>query len=90
MILLQRVMLVLSHFPLQMWSTLGTKIPFLITVHYMRRVCVIPTQVFDAIMNFKKEETKKLIEKLNVKLDTDDKEKEGKPLLKVTRNDTIR
>ena len=34
-------------------------------------------------MNFKKEETKKLIEKLNVKLDADDKEKEGKPLLKV-------
>ena len=34
-------------------------------------------------MNFKKDETKKLIEKLNIKLDTDDKEKEGKPLLKV-------
>ena len=60
-----------------------------ITIRYMR-VCVIPAQVFDAIMNFKKEETKKLIEKLNVKLDADDKEKEGKPLLKVTRNDTIR
>ena len=40
-------------------------------------------QVFDAIMNFKKDETKKLIEKLNIKLDSDDKEKEGKPLLKV-------
>ncbi len=40
-------------------------------------------QVFDAIMNFKKEETQKLIEKLEVKLDADDKEKEGKPLLKV-------
>lgn len=34
-------------------------------------------------MNFKKEETQKLIEKLEVKLDADDKEKEGKPLLKV-------
>ena len=34
-------------------------------------------------MNFKKEETQKLIEKLDVKLDADDKEKEGKPLLKV-------
>ena len=34
-------------------------------------------------MNFKKEETKKLIEKLKIKLDADDKEKEGKPLLKV-------
>ncbi|KAK2845493.1 hypothetical protein Q7C36_010347 [Tachysurus vachellii] len=39
-------------------------------------------KVFDAIMNFKKEETQKLIEKLNIKLDTEDKEKEGKPLLK--------
>uniref|UniRef100_A0A4W3JT31 Eukaryotic translation elongation factor 2 n=1 Tax=Callorhinchus milii TaxID=7868 RepID=A0A4W3JT31_CALMI len=38
--------------------------------------------VFDAIMNFKKEETAKLIEKLDIKLDTDDKSKEGKPLLK--------
>ncbi len=33
-------------------------------------------------MNFKKEETAKLIEKLDIKLDSDDKEKEGKPLLK--------
>jgi len=39
-------------------------------------------KVFDAIMNFKKEETAKLIAKLDVKLDADDKEKEGKPLLK--------
>ncbi|KAL3055004.1 elongation factor 2 [Trematomus bernacchii] len=39
-------------------------------------------KVFDAIMNFKKDETAKLIEKLDVKLDSDDKEKEGKPLLK--------
>uniref|UniRef100_A0A672T236 Eukaryotic translation elongation factor 2 n=1 Tax=Sinocyclocheilus grahami TaxID=75366 RepID=A0A672T236_SINGR len=39
-------------------------------------------QVFDAIMNFKKEETQKLIEKLEVKLDAEDKQKEGKPLLK--------
>uniref|UniRef100_A0A673ZEL7 Eukaryotic translation elongation factor 2b n=1 Tax=Salmo trutta TaxID=8032 RepID=A0A673ZEL7_SALTR len=39
-------------------------------------------QVFDAVMNFKKEETAKLIEKLDIKLDTEDKEKEGKPLLK--------
>uniref|UniRef100_A0AAQ5Z2D8 Tr-type G domain-containing protein n=1 Tax=Amphiprion ocellaris TaxID=80972 RepID=A0AAQ5Z2D8_AMPOC len=38
--------------------------------------------VFDAIMNFKKEETAKLIEKLDIKLDSEDKEKEGKPLLK--------
>ncbi|XP_053530549.1 elongation factor 2 isoform X2 [Ictalurus punctatus] len=39
-------------------------------------------KVFDAIMNFKKEEAQKLIEKLNIKLDADDREKEGKPLLK--------
>ncbi|CAJ1060291.1 elongation factor 2-like [Xyrichtys novacula] len=39
-------------------------------------------KVFDAIMNFKKEETAKLILKLEIKLDTDDKDKEGKPLLK--------
>uniref|UniRef100_A0A3Q3RZ74 Eukaryotic translation elongation factor 2b n=1 Tax=Mastacembelus armatus TaxID=205130 RepID=A0A3Q3RZ74_9TELE len=39
-------------------------------------------KVFDAIMNFKKDETAKLIEKLDVKLDSEDKEKEGKPLLK--------
>lgn len=40
-------------------------------------------QVFDAIMNFRKEETAKLIEKLDIKLDSEDKDKEGKPLLKV-------
>lgn len=33
-------------------------------------------------MNFKKEETEKLIKKLEIKLDSEDKEKEGKPLLK--------
>uniref|UniRef100_A0A671MRI0 Elongation factor 2-like n=1 Tax=Sinocyclocheilus anshuiensis TaxID=1608454 RepID=A0A671MRI0_9TELE len=49
------------------------------TVHLLFELL---TQVFDAIMNFKKEETQKLIEKLEVKLDAEDKEKEGKPLLK--------
>ncbi|XP_077955143.1 elongation factor 2b isoform X1 [Gasterosteus aculeatus] len=39
-------------------------------------------KVFDAIMSFKKDETAKLIMKLDVKLDSEDKEKEGKPLLK--------
>ncbi|KAM6963443.1 elongation factor 2b-like [Aplochiton taeniatus] len=39
-------------------------------------------KMFDVIMNFKKEETAKMLEKLNIKLDTEDKEKEGKPLLK--------
>lgn len=38
--------------------------------------------MFDAIMNFKKEETAKLIAKLDIKLDSEEKEKEGKPLLK--------
>ncbi|XP_022787104.1 elongation factor 2-like [Stylophora pistillata] len=39
-------------------------------------------KVFDAIMNFKKEETAKMLEKLNVKLSAEEKELEGKPLLK--------
>jgi elongation factor 2 len=39
-------------------------------------------KVFDAIMNFKKDETAKMIEKLQIKLDPEDREKEGKPLLK--------
>jgi elongation factor 2 len=39
-------------------------------------------KVFDAIMNFKKEETAKLLEKLNVKLDAQERAMEGKPLLK--------
>lgn len=38
--------------------------------------------MFDAIMNFKKDETAKLIEKLSIKLTTEEKEQEGKPLLK--------
>lgn len=33
-------------------------------------------------MNFKKDETAKMIQKLDIKLDSDDKDKEGKPLLK--------
>ncbi|KAJ0032329.1 hypothetical protein NQD34_002410 [Periophthalmus magnuspinnatus] len=39
-------------------------------------------KMFDAIMNFKKEEIAKMIDKLNIKLDSEDKDKEGKPLLK--------
>jgi len=39
-------------------------------------------KVFDAVMNFKKEETAKLIEKLEIKLASDEKDLEGKPLLK--------
>lgn len=48
----------------------------MITPHFLN------PQVFDAIMNFKKDEAAKLIEKLDIKLDTEDKDKEGKPLLK--------
>lgn len=33
-------------------------------------------------MNFNKEETAKLLSKLEIKLDSEDKDKEGKPLLK--------
>ncbi len=39
--------------------------------------------MFDAVMNFKKDETKKLMEKLDIKLHKDDMELEGKPLMKV-------
>ncbi|XP_078350164.1 eukaryotic translation elongation factor 2-like [Oculina patagonica] len=41
-------------------------------------------KMFDAIMNFKKEETAKLHEKLNIKLTSEEKDMEGKPLLKRT------
>ncbi|XP_047492651.1 eukaryotic translation elongation factor 2-like [Penaeus chinensis] len=40
-------------------------------------------KLFDAIMNFKKEETAKLLETLKIKLQLEDREKEGKALLKV-------
>ena len=40
-------------------------------------------QVFDAIMNYKKDETEKLLPKLGITLKGDDKDKEGKALLKV-------
>ncbi|XP_070541892.1 elongation factor 2b-like [Ptychodera flava] len=39
-------------------------------------------KLFDAIMNFKKDVTKQLLEKLSIKLTSEEKEKEGKPLLK--------
>jgi len=39
-------------------------------------------KMFDAIMNFKKDQTQKLLEKLEIKLSAEEKEKEGKPLLK--------
>ena len=40
-------------------------------------------KVFDAVMNFKKDETEKLLGALKITLKGDDKEKEGKQLLKV-------
>ncbi|KAI6222808.1 Elongation factor 2 [Aphelenchoides besseyi] len=40
-------------------------------------------KVFDAVMNVKKDETAKLIEKLNIKLPSDEKDLEGKALMKV-------
>jgi elongation factor 2 len=40
-------------------------------------------RIFGAVMNFKKDEIPTLLEKLNIKLSPEDKEKEGKQLLKV-------
>jgi elongation factor 2 len=40
-------------------------------------------KIFDAIMNYKKEDTTRLLQKLNIILKGDDKDKEGKDLLKV-------
>jgi len=40
-------------------------------------------KVFDAIMNFKKEDTTTLLQKLNIELKPEDKDKDGKQLLKV-------
>lgn len=40
-------------------------------------------KMFHAVMNFKKDVYAKLIEKLNIKLSVEDREKEGKPLLKI-------
>jgi len=39
-------------------------------------------RMFDAVMNFKKEDTTKLLEKLNIALTAEEKELEGKPLIK--------
>ncbi|KAK5648549.1 hypothetical protein RI129_003441 [Pyrocoelia pectoralis] len=40
-------------------------------------------KIFDCIMNYKKEETEQLLSKLGVVLKHEDKDKDGKPLLKV-------
>jgi len=54
---------------------------------YKRAFCLFVLEpifkVFDAIMNFKKEETATLLEKLKIVLKGDDKDKDGKNLLKV-------
>jgi len=39
-------------------------------------------RVFDAVMNFKKDVVATLIDRLNIKLEADEKEMEGKPLMK--------
>lgn len=40
-------------------------------------------KVFDCVMNVKKEETTKLLDKLNIKLTAEERDLEAKPLLKV-------
>ncbi|KAK5138459.1 Elongation factor 2 [Meristemomyces frigidus] len=46
--------------------------------------CLDPIfRIFDSIMNFKKDEIPKLLAKLEIKLSSDEKDLEGKPLLKV-------
>lgn len=40
-------------------------------------------QVFDSIMNYKKEEAANLMQKLNIELKAEDRDKDGKALLKV-------
>jgi len=54
---------------------------------YVRAFCMFVLdpifKVFDAIMNFKKDDAAKLMGKLNIVLKGDDKEKEGKDLLKI-------
>ena len=40
-------------------------------------------KLFKSIMDFKKDAYDKLLEKLNIKLEGDEKSMEGKPLLKV-------
>jgi elongation factor 2 len=39
-------------------------------------------RIFDCVMNFKKDETAKILEKLEIKLSAEEREQEGKPLLK--------
>jgi hypothetical protein len=41
-------------------------------------------QVFDSIMNYKKDEAASLMQKLNIELKPEDRDKDGKALLKVT------
>ena len=40
-------------------------------------------QVFDSIMNYKKDEAANLMQKLNIELKSEDRDKDGKALLKV-------
>lgn len=54
---------------------------FCFVLHYE---CAVLLQLFDCIMNYKKEETEVLLGKLGITLKPDDKEKDGKALLKVS------
>ncbi|NWH77491.1 EF2 factor, partial [Piaya cayana] len=60
----------------------GKKLPRTFCQLILDPIFKVSSLCFTAIMNFKKEEAAKLIEKLDIKLDSEDKDKEGKPLLK--------
>lgn len=57
-------------------------------VFYAEDICSVQimffVQVFDCIMNYKKEEAASLLQKLNIELKAEDRDKDGKALLKVT------
>ncbi|CAD7673490.1 unnamed protein product [Nyctereutes procyonoides] len=59
-------------------SSVGKKVPST----FCRLILDSVFKVFDAILNFKKEEKVKLIKKLDIRMPGEDKGKEGKPFLK--------
>lgn len=59
-------------------------IKLLITINYWKLYIFICLQVFDSIMNYKKEEADNLLQKLGIVLKPEDKDKDGKALLKVS------
>ena len=46
------------------------------------KLTILFQQMFDAVMNFKKDVYVKLLEKLEIKLTSEERELEGKPLIK--------